>query len=105
MNMTYSEARQVLEDNENMLQQRSETLAELGSSAFFGGAQGNGGYDAMAIARMVYDQDRDLAAEAEWDAKVTEARRVIDECPVKVVYHFPRNPLAVPLPDQQRRSR
>jgi hypothetical protein len=41
--MTLSQAEQILVDFSNDLESYHECLADLGSSAFYGGAQGNGG--------------------------------------------------------------
>jgi coenzyme F420-reducing hydrogenase gamma subunit len=87
--MTRKEALEILEEEDQQQQQKGEILAELGSSAFYGGAQGWGGSDAMQIARQQFDEMIDHDAAAAWDLKVQEAKAYMDAFPMKITYHFP----------------
>lgn len=75
--MTITEALDILQQNEDMEMQKGEILAELGSSAFCGGAREPG--DAMAIAHMIFENDyRNEEYEREWAAKLREAKNVVE---------------------------
>jgi hypothetical protein len=75
--MDLIEALDLIESAEHAEEAYHEMLADLGSSFFMGGAQGNGGYDALTLARAELDRTRDRDAEAEFDLAVAEARRVV----------------------------
>lgn len=92
--MTRREALEILEQEDLNQQSEGEMLAELGSSAFYGGAQGWGGSDAMQIARQQLDEmreasDPDGSREAEYQRKLAEARAYMDAFPIKITYRFP----------------
>lgn len=70
MLMTLSQAQAISEAHARDLDSYHECLADTGSSAFYGGAQGNGGYDAMQIAREV------LGAPPEVTPEIAEAEVV-----------------------------
>lgn len=75
--MDLIEALDLIEGAEHAEEAYHEMLADLGSSYFMGGAQGNSGYDALHLARVELERTRDLDAEAEFDLAVAEARRVV----------------------------
>lgn len=75
--MTYAEALDILHEDSERLNQEGEILAEIGSSAFYGGAQGNDGYDAMQIAREQFYTPEYDAWLVGWTVKVRQADETI----------------------------
>lgn len=93
--MDYRQACEILEEDEQRHISEGEMLAELGSSFYYGGAQGNGGGDAMQLAREHLNAGRDPVAEAAWQDLVAQARKVMDSIAAfRVIYVIPRVPAA-----------